>query len=94
MGHRKTRIVKVHQILQPVLGCRARAITQQWGNVLSMCQAPGFIPEKEESEPESTSLIFNLNPKIGGNRISSEPRKPTLRTALEGSQGKAGFGPG
>lgn len=49
---------------------------------------------KKESGLESIGLIFNLNPRIGGDRISSEPRKPTPRAGLEGSQGEAGAGPG
>lgn len=69
-----------------------RGITQQW-RTCSVCTRP-WVPEKKKSGLESIGLIFNLNPRIGGDRISSEPRKPTLRAGLDGSQGEAGAGPG
>lgn len=60
----------------------------------SMHKNLGSIPEKKkEYGLESKGLIFNLNPRIGGDRISSELSKPSLRAGLEGSQGEAGAAP-
>lgn len=55
----------------------------------SIHKALGSIHEKKESGLESIDLIFNLNPRIGSDRISSELSKPTLRAGLEESQGEA-----